>query len=345
MTQVKTSRWKIGLPIYPPSEVSDNSTRQEYVRCMRKGFYRYGMRRGFEGKNWSIQYGLAYHKYREAAENFMREKESKMTDEIHDLAWEAAIDGWEDPPFGHKKEYLDQGRLFAACMMAKKRIELEQQTGSIKVTRSEDSFDLELPFAVCNDCGWAVLVDDMAFDGVCSHCQSHNAVRVRHGGRVDQFVEFMGSLYIRDWKTTSYKPYHYETKFDPSSQMMGYVWAGSRLSGRTFRGALIETVFNTKTKGPEISQHYVDFSQGQMEQWIASQMMHEQFIRTAWARVEELGYLAFPQNTDACTAMGVCGFLEACRMGSGREIDSWLDTYTIYSHWDFTDPDGEASDV
>jgi hypothetical protein len=339
MTQINPSRWKVSLPIFPPGEVTDNSTRQEYIRCMRKGFYRYGMRRGFEGRNFPIQYGLAYHKYREAVEDYMREHDCLMSNEVQDHGLEAAQKDWEDPPLGHRHEYLDLPRLYMACQMARKRIEVEQQSGSIRVMRSEDSFDLELPFTVCSECGWASL--EQASE--CQVCKGGKHIRLRHGGRVDQFIEFNNGLYIRDWKTTGYKSKYYEKKFDPSSQIQGYVWAGSNLSGRKFNGALIETVYNTKTKGPEITQHYVDFSSGQMEQWLVSQMMHEQFIRTAWSRIEELGYLAFPQNTDSCTSMGLCPFRDACLMGSGREIDSWLENFTIYSHWDFMNPDEEES--
>jgi hypothetical protein len=314
---------------------------------MRLGFYRYGLRRGFEGKNWPIQYGLAYHKYRESIEDLMRERECTINQEVHDEAVRIASEGWEDPPLGHKHEYLDYPRLVLAMTMAQKRIEIEQRGRSIVVMRSEDSFDLELPFSVCKNCGWAYLnrqlpdvMNPKEWFVICERCKGE-CVQARHGGRVDQFIQFNGGFYIRDWKTTGYMPQNYDKKFDPNSQVQGYVWAGGQLSGRRFNGALIETVYNTKTKGPQIMQHFVDFSTGQMEQWIVSQMMHEQFIRTAWARIEELGYLAFPQNTGACTSMGLCRFRDACLMGSGREIDSWLESFTIESHWDFMQPDKE----
>jgi hypothetical protein len=297
------------------------------------------------GKSFAIQYGLAYHKYREVVESEMRERDVKMNDEVHDFAMNESLKGWEDPPLDHRHGYLDRPRLILGIMMARKRIEEEQRTKQIKVTRSEDSFDLELPFQICQTCGWAILDGDDY--NHCPTCRDHpaNLTRIRHGGRVDQFVEFNNGLYIRDWKTTGYMPQHYNKKFDPSAQIQGYVWAGSRLAGRAFKGAVIETVYNTKTKGPIITQNYVEFSSGQMEQWIASQMMHEQFIRTSWARVEELGYLAFPQNTAACTAMGLCPYRDACLMGSGREIDRWLETSTIYSHWDFMNPDKEEGEI
>jgi hypothetical protein len=344
MTTIAPAKWRVGLELHPPKAVSDNSIRAEYVGCMRRGFYKYGLRRAFSGKNYPIQYGLAYHKYREVVENAMREKDLKMCHEIHDIGLNAATKGWEDPPIGHRYEYLDLPRLYLGLQMARKRIELEQASGSIKVTRSEDSFDLELPFQVCQSCGWAILDGDDY--NHCPMCRDHppNLTRARHGGRIDQFIEFNNGLYVRDWKTTGYKSKHQDKKYDPNSQIQGYVWAGSQLSGRRFNGALIETVYNTKTKGPEVFQHYVDFSNGQMDQWVASQMMYEQFIRTAWSRVKELGYLAFPQNTNACTAMGLCPYRDACLMGSGREIDNWLDNYTIYSHWDFMDPDKEEAE-
>jgi hypothetical protein len=336
MTKINPDRWKVGLPLYPPEAVTDNSTRSEYMRCMRLGFYRYGLRRGFDGKNFPIQYGLAYHKYRELIENLMRERNTGISYEIHEEASIEAVKGWEDPPLGHRHEYLDLARLAHAFESARKRIEMEQAGRTIVVTRSEDSFDLEFPFGVCKSCGWAYLDGDF-----CSRCEENSVDQLRHGGRVDQFIEFNSNLYIRDWKTTGYMSKHYDKKFDPNAQIQGYVWAGSQLSGRKFQGALIETVYNTKTRGPEIHQHFVDFSNGQMEQWLASQMMHEQYIRSSWARVEELGYLAFPQNTAACTSMGLCRFRDACLMGSGREIDSWLESSTIHSHWDFMSPEDE----
>ena len=345
MTPINLDKWRIGLPIYPLQEVTDNSTRSEYNRCHRKGLYKYGMRRSFIGKSFPIQYGLAYHKYREVVEIEMLKHNVKMSDEIHDIGLNAAKEGWEDPPLGHRHEYLDLPRLYLAIQMARHRIEQEQKTGQIKVTRSEDSFDLELPFQVCTNCGWAYL-DTEPF-AICSYCEgdADGIVRARHGGRVDQFIEFNGGLYVRDWKTTGYMPKFYEKKFLVNAQVQGYVWAGGQLAGRPFNGGLIETVYNTKTKGPQILQHYVDFSSGQMEQWLVSQMMHEQFIRTSFARVKELGYLAFPQNTDACMAMGLCPYHDACQMGSGREIDKWLESNTVYSHWDFTDPDKEVGEV
>ncbi len=345
---IDPSKWKISLPLYPPDEVLDNSVIQEYTRCPRRGLYKYGMRRGFDGKSYPIQYGLAYHKYRETVENLMREQKSPMTDEIHQAGWVACIEGWEDPPPEHKKAHLDLTRLVKAVNQARLRIQEEQRSGSVVITRPEEAFDLELPFEICEDCGWAILRKEDLIDTCCPNCGSGHIYSPRHGGRVDQFIQYRSlknADMVRDFKTTGSKGDYYEQKFDPNAQLQGYVWAGGQLSGRKFDGALIETVYNTKTKGPEITQHYVTFSPGQEVAWLASMMMERSFIQTMWSRVDELGYLAFPQRTSSCQDFGGCHFRDACRTGGGWELNNWLENNTIESHWDFTNPEGEESQV
>ena len=339
--KINPSKWKIKLPLYPPGEVSDNSVNAEYARCPRRGLYKYGLRRGFAGKSWPIQYGLAYHKYRETVEVLMAEARCDLTDEIHEKGIEAATETWEDPPVEHKKAYLNLHRLMLALEMARKKVTNERKSGTSVVTRSEDSFDLELPFRVCYECGFANYNMKHEF---CYWCGSGDSPLhpCRHGGRVDQFVKFVtlnNADMIRDFKTTGRMGETYALKFDPNSQLQGYTWSKEQLSGRKADGALIETVYNTKTKGPEIFQHYVTFSSGQQMQWLASVMMETQLIRSMWARVEELGYLAFPQRTNACSDFGGCGYRQPCLASSGWEIEQWLENNTIYSHWVFSNSD------
>lgn len=345
--QIDPTKWKIKLPIFPPSEVLDNSQLTEYARCPRRGLYRYGMRRAFGGKSWSIQFGLAYHKYRETVEVLMVEEESDLTNEIHVKGIGAATEGWEDPPVEHKFGYLNLNRLMKTLVKAKARIINEKRDGKIVVTRTEDSFDLELPFLYCEDCGYTTL--DLKSTS-CSQCrvlkETIKLKRARVGGRVDQFITFVSlnnARMIRDFKSTSRMGPTYSLKFDPNSQFQGYTWSGEELSGQEFDGALIETVYNTKNEGPEIFQHYVQFSRGQQQSWLASVMIENQLIRSMWARVDELGYLAFPQRTNACGDFGGCGYREACLASSGWEIEQWMENYTMYSHWDFANPDGEES--
>lgn len=349
MSKIDPKNWKISLSVFAPDAVLDNSTIQEYARCPRRGLYKYGMRRGFIGNNFAIQYGLAYHKYREVVEKYMFANKCKMSDEVHSLGVDAAIAGWVEPPIGHKKEYLGLQRLATAVKMARVRIESEQRTGDVVITRPEEAFDLELPFWLCGNCGWAN-INPIEPENVpsCARCGSTIVILPRHGGRVDQFIQYKAlgdAQMVRDFKTTGQMGDYYAEKFDPNAQLQSYTWAGEMLSGRKFDGALIETIYNTKTQGPVITQTYKTYTEGQQMAWLASNMMERQFIQTMWARKEELGYLAFPQRTNACQDFGGCHFRQACRASGAWEIEDWMENNTIYSHWDFTNPDAEESGV
>ena len=345
---IDPSKWKIKLPVFHPPAVLDNSVIVEAGRCPRRYLYRYGLRRGGTGKSYPIQFGLAIHKYKEVTESLMIEAgDGELTDEIHNEGYNQATDGFEDPPLGHKYEYLSLHRLILTLMEYKERTRNEKRDGKIIVTRAEDSFDLELPFTYCNNCGMTDY-DHYTPNTFCRQCKSEILVRARHGGRVDQFIKFVSlnnARMVKDFKSTSRMGKTYELKFDPNSQLQGYTWSGGELSGEKYSGALIETIYNTKNVGPLFFQTYVEFSKGQIIQWLASVMIEHQLIRSMWARVEELGYLAFPQRTDSCGDFGGCMYRDACKSSSGWEIEQWLENYTVYSHWDFTDPDKEESKV
>jgi len=354
MKPIKLKTWKIKLPLFPPDEVSDNSTNAEYARCPRRGFYRYGLRRGFVGVSFPLQFGSAYHKYREVIEDLMVERECGLTDEIHDEAQELALKNWEEPPIDHRHSHLSMVRMVQSIQLAKDKVTREREQGRIIVTKTEDSFDLELPFMLCPKCGWTELNEDGLLDlNVttiwCPKCLvddrcSYKMITARHGGRVDQFIRFVtlnDGNFIRDFKTTGRMGQMYDLKFEPNSQMQGYVWGQEELSGQKSDGALIETLYNTKNVGPEIHQTYKTYSKGQQESWVASLMMERQMIQMMWSRVEELGYLAFPQRTNACGDFGGCGYREACLAGSSFEVEAWLKNYTVEREWDFTNPSEE----
>jgi hypothetical protein len=341
---INPSHWKVSLPIYKPGPVMDKSVEEDHLNCPRLGFYKHGLRRGFPGINYPIQYGNAYHKYRDTLEKLILasgiKDASVPTLEMHNEAFTAAIKDYKNPPENHYYGYLTLGRVVAACAMAFKRVLEERRTGRITVTQSEQPVDLEMDWWICTNCSWTeVIPKDTPHDyhQVCVVC-GEDYIRGRHGGVIDQFIIFNSlndARMIRDFKTTGRMGATYNNKWDPNSQIQGYVWDGSRLSGREFDGAMIETVYNTKKVGPEIHQFYVEYTKGQQEQWEASRMIERQFIMTMYNRVEELGYLAFPQRTNHCPAYGGCAFKDPCKSSSAYEIEKWLDDHTEEHHWDF----------
>jgi hypothetical protein len=209
-------------------------------------------------------------------------------------------------------------RLIRSCEHAYERVLRERKAGQIFVTQSEDSFDLSLPFEI---------------DGN----------QAAHGGRVDQHISWQGQQWVRDFKTTSRMGPRYWDKYSPNHQLSGYVWSGQQLSGRKFGGALVEVLYNTKSEGPIIKQQIITRSPGAIKQWEASMYWEHRFIRQMFAAREEMGFLAFPQRTNHCSQYSGCAFRAACQEDSGKDIETWLENYTIHSHWDFTDPDKEAA--
>ena len=348
---IKLSKWKIKLPMNPPGDVIDNSELAEYQRCPRRGLYKYGLSRSLYSPtsiNFPIQFGLAYHKFREELELRSTEGAPIEKDDWAKIIHEILQD-WEQPDPEHKHGHLDVARLILSCKQAVQKVNRERKTGEVVVTQTESPFDLELPFSQCVYCGYVTTTPDPhACQGCGLEVEGDTLwAKLRHGGRVDQFIRLVklekGNL-VRDFKTTGRMGKTYPLKFEPNGQIQGYIWAYGQLSGKEADGAIIETVYTAKganQKEDLIHQTFVTFSSGQQEQWLASVAMERQIISVMFDRAKELGYLAFPQRTNACGDYGGCGYRDACLSGSGFEIESFLKTETVEHKWDFMNPDGE----
>lgn len=301
----------VTLPIFEP-EVFDNSMMETHSRCPRKYFYRYGLRRAPRGENFPIQFGLAYHDYRERIQPHFIEGVGVPL-EVHEALRNEIVGAYEDPPLGHRKDYLTASRLEQTLDLAFARINHEVNQG-LKVIQSEQSFQLEL-------------------DGV----------EELFGGRMDQVIFWNGAVWMRDFKTTSRMGSSYSKKFNPSNQMTGYVWAAGKLGGKLPKGVLIEVVYNTKRSGPEFHQFLTERTPGQIEQWMETAKSEIAEIRRNHQRTEKMGYLAWPQRTGACEDFGGCFYKDACKGDSAFGIEFFLKNQTDYSEWDFNDPNKESA--
>ncbi len=309
---------KTEMPIQV-SEVLDNSTIECHMKCPRLAFLQYWLNRKPRGKNFPMDFGSAYHKYREVLENhfikagksIIESKEAELMG-YHAKALMAALDKYpEDPPPDDSKHYLTAGRLEKTCAVAYEIWKAEKERGKIRVIGVEMAFDLALPSGR------------------------------RFGGRFDQLVEWKKDLCIRDFKSTSMMGRTFASQFEPNHQITGYIWGGIGLSNRKVEGMLIETVYNVTNIGPKIDQFFTTRNDNHIQQWIFSiereiEQMHENH-----ARIDELGYLAFPMRTASCHYFSGCMFRECCTESSGRSMDDWLEHNTVHSIWDFMNPDAE----
>lgn len=303
-----------------PPEHFDNSILSTFQRCPRKAFYQYYLDRAHDARNFPIQFGVAYHRFREVLElNYLDSKDSNdlsdasYREALFELAFNAALEvegGFEDPPAEAYHSYLHQTRLLSSCEEAFDHWLGEKRTGSMEILFPEQPFELELP----ND--------------------------EYYTGKIDQVLEWRGrELWIRDFKTTSRMGRTYPEQFDPNNQFTGYVWAAQELSGRQVQGVIVETLYNTKTKGPEIKQFLSTRTPEQVEEWVEEVCYEIERVR----QYEE--DQMFPKRTLACNDYGGCLFRDACKKSHWHTREKWLESNTIESHWDPLNPEDEEGVV
>lgn len=297
----------------------DNSILSTHQRCPRRAFYEYYLDRAVTAKNWPIQFGSAYHKFREVLDEVYLQNVTRgdkslsdVADDAFSLAWTAALSvegGFEDPPDEHRKSYLHAERLQETCEQAFARWKQEKRDGSVEVLHPEQAFELELPNGEL------------------------------YTGRMDQIIRWNGDLWVRDFKTTTRMGRTYADNFEPNNQFTGYVWAAQQLSGQNVDGAWVEVAYNTKRKGPEFHDFLTTRGPQAIREWLEETQYEIEEAR----RHEQDGI--FPKRTTACNDYGGCPFREACNMGSWRARENWLEQRTVYSHWDPMNPEEEAEEA
>lgn len=300
------------LPIVP-RETLDTSVLQTHQRCPRKAFYQYWLNRSGKGYNYPIGFGLSYHAYREWLERAWMESGQDLAKDgpvCHEFAQIKALEVYpDDPPIGHKKEFLTRQRLRETFAQGYSEWQTEKRQGLFNVLEVEQGFQLTLPSGRM------------------------------FGGRMDQILEWHGQLWVRDFKTTSRMGKDYARQFDPNDQMTCYTWGASELSGRKVQGVIIQVIYNTKTKGPEHHQFLTTRSDAHIAEW------QQNVEQEAWLIDKHSTLEMFPMRTTGCNDFGGCFYRDCCSMSSWKQRDAWLEAHTVESHWDFMNPDEEEGVV
>lgn len=321
----------LSLPVHKRTSL-DNSILSSTGRCPRLAYYNYHLCRATRTENYPINFGVAYHEFRDSLEKLYQQwvvEEGEDFDEIIDrfwsVAWSLATKTWVDPPVEHKKSYLDFSRLRSSCEEAFDVWQEEKRLGYYKVIQSETAFQLPLPRRLCHECyQWTTS----------KRCCNFDTHQEFFTGRLDQIIEWNGRLWIRDFKTVGRKE-DWDSKFNPDHQFTGYVWAGKSLSGRAVDGVIIDIVYNIKTKGPEFHPTLANRTNDDIQNWLE------------WFEFEYANYRRFeatdswPMRTSACGDYGGCFFRRCCNSGSWDSIEHWLEENTIYSVWDPLNPERE----
>lgn len=166
-------------------------------------------------------------------------------------------------------------------------------------------------------------------------------------GKIDRIVDVQGMYIVEDHKTTSALGKTFFRQFDPSNQMMGYVWLAQQLTGLPIAGVRINAHAVLKTES-KFERQTILFAQERLDEWAnnynvwirqisrAVQIalgMEGRGSGTAWpdtealpktmdelcqrlvAAPQELIDRAFPYNFNACAGKyGPCSYVEVDTM-------------------------------
>jgi hypothetical protein len=147
-------------------------------------------------------------------------------------------------------------------------------------------------------------------------------------------VEFGGSVFVVDHKSTSVMGSGYFNQFKPNNQMTGYIWAGSLMSGKRVSGAIINAIGVYKTGATKFDREITSRSPLAIEEWLRN-LWHECVaIKTA----ERTGFYAM--RTGACTLYGLCEYHAVHSLDNPKERQRRLETEYVQEHWDYEARDG-----
>lgn len=153
-------------------------------------------------------------------------------------------------------------------------------------------------------------------------------------GKIDRIVDVQGMYIVEDHKTTSALGKTFFRQFDPSNQMMGYVWLAQKLTGLPIAGVRINAHAVLKTES-KFERQTILYAPERLQEWATNYNVWVRQISRATrqvlgdkvpASIEELCTLlaaapqeaidaAFPYNFNACAGKyGPCSYVEVDTM-------------------------------
>ena len=150
---------------------------------------------------------------------------------------------------------------------------------------------------------------------------------IEYGGIFDGIVEFGGSVYVLEHKTTSQLGSTYFNQFKPNNQVTGYTWAAGLLSGKRVGGAIINAIGVFKSSASRFDRQITTRSQQEIEDWLINVQATCQQIRDC----ERRGY--WPLYTGSCTMYGRCEYHDVHILGTPIERRKRLEQDYEVKQW------------
>lgn len=303
------------LPKYERHEpvVLDHTAIITYKTCPRKYFYR--MVLGFTERETQPYFvsGSAYHTYRKIFDLTWKAEENlpfqDRFDYSHILGVDAAVKKWMDKTKGKevpapntKWDWITLSRLKLSLAKTKDWLQVEKKTGNIIVLMTEQPFIVE--------------VEKDIF----------------YGGTADQVVKWNNRLWGRDFKTSSKEKQYFKRTLKPNNQFLGYTISEELLHGSTVDGQLVEVLFNSKSKPPEITPYPNSFNVYEKGVWRKQLVSWTEKIRISREKdMYEMAEVHCP----------FCPFHMVCAAGNENQIMALLESKYKVEPWDHQNIDNE----
>lgn len=166
----------------------------------------------------------------------------------------------------------------------------------------------------------------------CLKCD-HPLEPIEYGGIFDGLIEFSGSVYILEHKTTSMLGGYYFNQFKPNNQVTGYVWAAGLMSGQRVGGAMINAIGLYKSSPTKFERQLTSRSQNEIDEWLGNVRATCELIQ----HCKRTGH--WPMHTAACTLYGKCEYHDVHVLGTENERRKRLETDYIREEWNFENRD------
>lgn len=201
----------------------------------------------------------------------------------------------------------------------------------------EVSFTLDTGLHLsCFKCGPMAARLDVEGIECCAQCLEP-LEPIEYGGIFDTLVNASGQIYVLEHKSTSVLGAYYFQQFKPNNQITGYTWAGSELTGKPVRGAIINAIGVYKSQATKFERSPTTRNAADISQW----------LRDVQAVCEEIqqhrrtGY--FPRRTAACQLYGSCEFHSVHVLSSETEQLKRLQNDYIREEWNYETRDEPSS--
>lgn len=188
----------------------------------------------------------------------------------------------------------------------------------------------------CQSCAIGYSDENDKINGKCSNC-GEPLEPVEYGGIIDVAIEFAGTVYVLDHKTTTVlgkeDSSYYFMQYKPDNQMTGYIWGLSRLTNRRVGGAMINALGLYKSGETRFKRHLTARNQFEIDEWLKGVVLRCNEIK----RCERTG--EWRMETSKCMQYGQCEYHSVHVLNDPVSRESRLEQDYVVSKWNYEDRD------